>query len=169
MKFCPECGAPVTDKVIDGASRFVCTNPNCNSIHWNNPVPVVAALVNCSGKYVIAHNVKWPKGVFSLITGYLEADEEAESAVLREVEEELGLQGRIVRFLGNHSFREKNQVIMAYEVEAEGEIALNEELSEVKQLTKDELAGYDFRPLYVTEKIIETWKTGLDNLIKGEI
>lgn len=156
MKFCPECGSKIALKEIDGAKRFVCEG--CNYIHWNNPAPVVAALVHYEGKYIIARNTLWPRGIFSVITGYLEQNETPEQAVLREVEEELGLSGRIKRFIGNYTFFEKNQVILCYEVEAEGEISTNHELAEVKVLLPDELKAYDFSPLYITEQIVRDWE-----------
>ena len=90
MNFCPNCGSTVTTKSIDGAARRVCTDDACNYMHWNNPVPVVMALVEWQGNYVIARNARWPSGRFSVIAGYLEANESPDSAILREVKEELG-------------------------------------------------------------------------------
>jgi NADH pyrophosphatase NudC (nudix superfamily) len=144
-------------KSIDGNERYVCTNEHCSFIHWNNPVPVVAALVEHSDGYIIARNSLWPQGVFSVITGYLEQNEGPEEAVIREVQEELGLQGKIRRLIGNYTFKEKNQVILCYEVAASGLIKTNHELAEIKQLSTSELMAYDFSPLYITEKIISDW------------
>lgn len=158
MKFCPNCGNKISLKVIDGVNRFACDNENCNFIHWDNPVPVVAALVKKRENYIIARNARWPRGVFSVITGYLESGEHPEDCVLREVMEELGLTGTIASFLGYHLFKEKNQLILAFEVVANGELQTNHELSEVKYLTPVELVSYDFTPLYITEQIIKEWK-----------
>jgi NAD+ diphosphatase len=159
MKYCPSCASVLKQSVIDGAQRYVCTNPQCDYVCWNNPVPVVAALVESAGRYILARNVQWPREIFSLITGYLESGETPEQAVLREVNEELGLQGRIVRQIGNYAFLAKNQVILSYEVQAWGTIQTNSELAEVKTLLPDELADYDFGPLYLTQQIIAGWKT----------
>jgi NAD+ diphosphatase len=158
MNFCPECGSQLTTKEVDGSTRYVCTDSTCHFVHWNNPVPVVAALVKHDDKYIIARNVKWPKGVFSVISGYLEEGESPEAATLREVTEELGLAGRITHHIGNYMFREKNQLILCYEVEATGKLVTNHELAETKQLPGEELARYDFSPFYITEKIIRDWR-----------
>lgn len=158
MKYCPGCGKETALKSIDGATRVVCNNPLCGYVHWNNPIPVVAALVQNEGKYIIARNVRWPKGVFSLITGYLEKGEHPEDAVLREVKEELGLDGEVYQFLGYHIFKEKNQLLLAFEIKASGSVCTNEELSELKYLTSEELSVYDFSPLYVTVGVINEWK-----------
>ncbi len=157
MKFCPECGNKLYTKVIDGASRQVCENSDCSFVYWNNPIPVVAALVQYKDKYILARNTAWPKGVFSGITGYLEQGESPEQAVVREVKEELNLEGKVTRFLGHFNFKEKNQLIIAFEVHATGELHTNHELAEIKHLTSDELLKYDFRPLYITQGIIKAW------------
>jgi len=157
MKFCPNCANPLIKKYIDGSSKLACSNEACSFVYWNNPVPVVAALVEYNQTYIIARNVLWPKKIFSVITGYLEQNETPEDAVLREVSEELGLSGNIRRHIGNYTFREKNQVILCYEVEATGTITTNHELAEIRLLTPAELLEYDFSPLYITQNIIHDW------------
>jgi len=64
MNYCPECGAKIVSKIIDGEAREACSVASCHFVHWNNPVPVVAALVQRAGKYVIARNTLWPTGIF---------------------------------------------------------------------------------------------------------
>jgi len=157
--FCPQCGNKLIKKNIDGVSRPYCQIPSCGYIHWNNPVPVITALVRHSNQYILARNVNWPVGIFSLIAGFLEQGEIPESAVAREVEEELGLVPQDVRFIGHYHFREKNQLIIAFEVNAHGEIRKNYELAEIKKLSHEELLQYDFRPLYITDAIIRDWET----------
>lgn len=159
MKFCPQCANLLTAKNIDSRIRYVCTNTDCDYILWNNPVPVVAALVKRGDQYIIARNSAWPEKIFSLITGYLEEGENVEAAVLREVKEELGLDGLIAAFLGHFTFKEKNQLIIAFEIHAHGSINTNEELAEIKELSAAELASYDFSPLYITEQIISRWQS----------
>ena len=156
-KYCSKCGSELNTEHIDGSTRYVCSSEACSFIFWNNPIPVVAALVMLNDKYIIARNASWPKSIFSVITGYLEEGENPEDAVLREVSEELGLSGNIRRHIGNYTFKEKNQVILCYEVEASGNISTNHELSETKELSASEFSEYDFSPLYITEKIKHDW------------
>lgn len=158
MNYCPQCGSKLVTRNIDGKRKQVCSSENCAFVFWNNPVPVVAALVELGGYYIIARNKAWPRGIFSVITGYLEQGEIPEEAVVREVTEELGLQGTITRFLGNYMFREKNQLILGYEVSGSGTIQTNHELAEIRQLSPKELSDYDFRPLYITEQLVHDWK-----------
>jgi len=157
MKYCSKCGSELNIEYIDGSSRYVCSSEACSFIFWNNPIPVVAAIVLRNDKYIFARNTSWPKSIFSVITGYLEAGENPEDAVIREVTEELGLSGIIKRHIGNYTFKEKNQVILCYEVEASGNITTNHELAEIKELSAREFSEYDFSPLYITEKIKHDW------------
>ncbi len=160
MKFCPDCGGTLTKAEVDGVSRVQCARDHCQFVQWSNPVPVVMALVQYKNKFVIAHNTLWPKGLYSFITGYLDQFEKPEQAVLREVREELNLDGTLGRFLGHHMFLDKNQLIIAYEVFAIGELKLNHELDEYLMLSHDEFSRYDFNPLYISQDVVNQWRNG---------
>lgn len=158
MRFCPQCGKPLQSRQIDGVSRQVCSQPECQYVLWNNPVPVVVAVVEYAGNFVIARNVQWPQHLYALISGYLEANETPQQAVVREVSEELSLNAKIVRQIGNYAFFEKNQILLCYEVQAWGTLKTNHELADVKLLSRDEFAAYDFSPLTITQQIQADWK-----------
>ncbi len=143
MKYCPECRSLLEDKRMDGRTRRVCSNPECSFVFWNNPVPVVAGVVEWNGSVVLVRSKGWPKRFFGVVAGFLEAGETPEEGVLREVREELGLRGRIVDFLGIYSFFEKNQVIIAYHVRAEGDLEIGDELAEVKVLPPEKVKPWD--------------------------
>ncbi len=95
--------------------------------------------------------------MFSLITGFLEAGESPESAILRETEEELGLTGHECKFIGHFALAEFNQLIIAFAVETYGNLKLNEEITEVKLLAHDQLATFDFGGLELTNTVVSRW------------
>jgi NADH pyrophosphatase NudC (nudix superfamily) len=144
MKYCPTCKSDLLEKKIDQQKRLCCTNKNCDFVFWNNPTPVLAALVEHENKIIMARNKAWPTGIFSVITGFMEKGETPESGVLREVTEELGLNGTSAELIGVYAFLQMNQVIIAYHVKAEGDIALGEELLEIKMVDKNRLKGWSF-------------------------
>lgn len=127
MRYCPQCRADLVERLVDGEPRRACADA-CGFVHWDNPTPVVAAIVEYEGRVLLARNAKWPEGWYALITGFLERGETPEQCVLREVEEELGLAGTIAEFVGNYSFPEQNQLLIVFHVVAAGTIRLNEEL-----------------------------------------
>lgn len=143
-RFCPLCGGGLATRNLGGSERSVCADAACGYIFWNNPVPVVAALVEHEGQIVLANNRDWPDHLFGLVTGFLEQRESPEAAVLREVHEELGLGGRIESLIGLYPFEQMNQIIMAYHVRADGVIRLGEELRAVKRIDPARLRAWDF-------------------------
>lgn len=157
MKYCPHCAGVLEARDIDGLQRRACVSPGCRFVHWDNPVPVVAALVQYQGKIVLARNVQWPDGTFSLITGYLERNEAPETAVVREVKEELGLDSTVTGSIGNYSLNEKNQVILAYSLIASGDLKIGGEIVEVRHLSREELRRWQFGRLTLTAEIVERW------------
>ncbi|MFO0699994.1 MAG: NUDIX domain-containing protein [Nitrospira sp.] len=159
MKYCPQCSSLLAPKLVDGTSRLACQQETCGFVHWDNPIPVVAALVLYQDHYLIARHAGWPNGLFSLITGYLERNETPEQAVVREVREELGLASEVTRHIGNYSFMRKNQLLLAYEVAASGTLNINKELIDLRHLLPIDLAGYDFGPLSLTQTIVKEWCT----------
>jgi NAD+ diphosphatase len=157
MKYCPECASALEVRRIDGVERKACVSPDCGFVHWDNPVPVVATLVQYQGKIVLARNSQWPDGMFSLVTGYLERNETTEEAAVREVKEEIGLDGKVQEFIGCYSFTEKNQIILAHWVQAAGELKTGTEISEVKLLSREELKLWQFGRLALTSVITKHW------------
>ena len=132
--FCPRCTRPLVARDDGERIRRVCPDQGCGFVHWDNPTPVVAAVVEHEGRIVLARNRAWKADFFGLITGFLEKNEQPEAAVLREVEEELGLRGRDPGFIGHYTFERMNQLIIAYHVSAEGTIRLNEELVDYRSI-----------------------------------
>jgi len=126
-RFCPQCSAPLQSSEREGVRRLGCSA--CSFVHWENPTPVVAAVVEHEGEIVLARNAAWAQKFYALITGFLEKhDPSPEEAVVREVEEELGLQGQAANFIGHYRFERMNQLIIAYHVPATGAIRLGAEL-----------------------------------------
>jgi NAD+ diphosphatase len=163
MKFCPQCGKALEIKFRDDRDRLQCIDQSeeCGYVFWNNPTPVVAAIVEHEGDIILARNVAWPEGWFALITGFLEAGETPEEGVLREVKEELNLDGEIVEFVGLYEFHRMNQLIIAYHIRATGNIKLSEELIDF-QRKKD----YEILPWAAgTGKAVQDWqaKRGIFN------
>ena len=101
-------------------------------MHWDNPAPVVGAVIEYQGKVLLARNVAWPEKMFALVTGFLERDETPQAAAAREVKEETNLDTVSSALIGVYDFARMNQVIIAYHVLAEGTIQLGAELADYR-------------------------------------
>lgn len=136
--YCPRCAQPMTERAIDDDSgeavvRRACPDEACGFVQWGNPVPAVGALVEHEGEIILARNRAWPEGWFALVTGYLEAREDPQAAVVREVKEELGLDVVETHLIGNYVFERKNEVMLCYHAVATGTVTLGAELVEYRR------------------------------------
>ncbi len=104
------------------ACGSLCPDTTCGFVHWNNPLPVVAAIVEYEGKILLARNAAWVEGMFALITGFLENGETPEEGIAREVLEETSLHAESVELVGVYEFIRKNELIIAYHVKAHGTV-----------------------------------------------
>ena len=133
-RYCPQCATPLSWRIAmeDGGEKLRQRCPACDFVHWNNPTPVLAAIVQLGDQVLLARNAMWPGRRFALITGFMEAGETPEDGIRREIKEETNLDVRSLSLVGAYDFQRMNQVIIAYHARAEGEVRLSPELAEYK-------------------------------------
>lgn len=136
-RYCPDCATPLAQisAVEDSGDKLRLRCPACGFTHWNNPVPVLAAIVECTdqgGRILLARNAAWTQRMFALVTGFMEAGESPEQGIRREVAEETALEVVDTALVGVHEFLRMNQVIITYHVRARGPVRLSPELAEYK-------------------------------------
>jgi len=118
MNFCVECGARLEPKQAFGKVRPVCTR--CGKVHFEDPKVAVGVVVDIDGRIVLGKRGHEPKmGQWSFPSGFIDAGEVVESAAVREVEEETGLQVKIDRLLGVYSTPGERTVFIAFAGSAE--------------------------------------------------
>lgn len=89
MKFCSDCGQPVTLRVPPGDNlpRFVCDA--CGTIHYINPRMVVGCIPLWQERILLCRRAIEPRyGMWTLPAGFMENDETLAQAALRETLEE---------------------------------------------------------------------------------
>jgi NAD+ diphosphatase len=143
-RYCPQCAAALgaVEQLEDGGPKTRLRCGACDFTHWNNPTPVLAAVIECrdrDGRLFLARNAAWTRRMFALVTGFLEAGESPQEGIAREVKEETALLVASTSIIGAYEFKRMNQVIVAYHVVAHGEIRLSPELAEYKLLRPDEV------------------------------
>ena len=77
FRFCPQCATPLSliTQAEDGGDKERLRCSACDYTHWNNPTPVLAAVIEYEGKVLLAQHAAWPGKMFALITGFMEARE----------------------------------------------------------------------------------------------
>src|SRR5512133_892761 len=129
-KFCPSCATALEyiASLEDGGERQRLRCVACGWTHWNNPTPVLAAVVQYQDKILLAQNAAWPGKMYALITGFMEAGETPQEGIRREIAEETSLVADELNLIGVYDFQRMNQVIVAYHAVCHGNIALSPEL-----------------------------------------
>ena len=98
-KFCPFCAHELATKFIDGKHRQFCLE--CNFVQYQNPLPTVVCIGEIDGKILlIKRGIEPSKGHWTLPSGFIELGESPEECCLRELKEEAGLTGTIVKLIG---------------------------------------------------------------------
>lgn len=134
-KYCSQCGGAVITRVVEDRSREICSE--CGTVFYRNPLPVAACLVlNENREVLLVKRKREPhKGEWCLPIGFAEMSETIADAARRELMEETGIKGRIVRLLDTDSFESDyygDLLIVTFEVE---------------KVTGDEQAGDDAEAL----------------------
>lgn len=138
MRYCPQCASPLGTREIEGRPRLSC--PACDYVFWNNPVPVVAAILEQDDHILLARKAGLPPELWILFAGFVEPEETTEEAVLREIGEETGLQGEILGLVGVYSLPQRNQIFIVYRVRVEqAEPRMGEELEAIRAFTRGEI------------------------------
>lgn len=129
-QFCPQCATPLAliTQAEDGGDKERLRCPACGFTHWNNPTPVLAAIVEYEGKILLARNAAWPGKMYALITGFMEAGETPQEGIAREIAEETNLTTDALNLVGVYDFQRMNQVIIAYHAVCHGAVRLSPEL-----------------------------------------
>src|SRR5437899_5531747 len=93
FRFCPNCAAPLQPiaRIEDGGDKVRLRCAACAWTHWNNPTPVLAAVVEYQDRILLARNAAWAGRRFALITGFMEAGEKPKEGIAREIKEETNL------------------------------------------------------------------------------
>lgn len=141
FKFCPSCATPLAllSAMEDSGEKLRLRCPGCGYTHWNNPTPVLAAVVEYQGQVLLARNAAWTGKMFALITGFMEAGETPQGGIAREIKEETNLDTSALDLIGVYDFQRMNQIIIAYHAVCAGDIKLSAELVEYRLYDYDKL------------------------------
>lgn len=154
-RFCLHCGTALQwiDSQEDSGlvQRLRC--PTCGWTHWNNPTPVLAAIVEYEGHILLARNALWKDRFFGLITGFMEAGESPEEGIAREVKEETNLDVQQCTLIDVSAFQRRNQVLIAYHTVCTGQVRLSPELSEYQLLAPAQVKAWNTG----TGRALEKW------------
>lgn len=141
MKFCSDCGAPVTRLIpdMDNKLRDVCTS--CHTIHYQNPKIVAGTLPVFDNKVLLCKRAIEPRlGYWTLPAGFMENKETTPQAAIRETQEEANASVELSHLLSMIDVPHISQVHMFFYAElTDLNFSSGEESLEVKLFSEDEI------------------------------
>jgi NAD+ diphosphatase len=96
-RFCARCGA----ESAPAQAGWQRDCPACGAHHFPRTDPVVIMLITRGNSVLMGRSPGWPKGMYSLLAGFVEPGETMEAAVRREVFEEAGVHVGAVHYLAS--------------------------------------------------------------------
>ena len=109
-QFCGACGSKMNNHKTERA--MFC---ECNSLLiYPRISPCIIVLVTKGEKLLLAHNKNFPGTFYSTLAGFIEAGESAESAIHREIFEEVKVRVKNIKYFGSQSWPFPSQLMLGY-------------------------------------------------------
>jgi NAD+ diphosphatase len=163
---CPRCGAATRPEAAGHLRRCV----EDGSEHYPRTDPaVIMAVVDADDRLLLGRQATWPEGRFSTLAGFVEPGESLESAVRREVAEEVGIRVSAVRYLGSQPWPFPSSLMLGFTARAESTDVVRQdgEIAETRWYTRSELlddirsgALHSAPSISISRRLIEHWYGG---------
>ena len=136
-RFCGVCGAPLARHPTERAMSCA----GCGHVAYPRINPVVITLVHRGDQLLLAHKAGGLYPFWSLVAGFVEANESLEETVVREIAEEVGVQVKNIRYAASQPWPYPNNLMIGFTAEyAGGEITPDgEEIGEAGWFGRDRL------------------------------
>ena len=118
-QFCGTCGKGIKAHETERAMICECKN----NLIYPTISPCIIVLVTKGEELLLAHNKNFPGDFYSTLAGFIEPGESAESAIEREVFEEVSVKVKNITYYGSQSWPFPSQLMLGYHAEYEsGEV-----------------------------------------------
>ncbi len=138
-RFCPNCGSPTSP--VESGWRRDC--PNCKAEHFPRTDPVVIMLPVAGERCVLGRSPRFVPTMWSCLAGFAEPGETIEEAVLRELQEEVGLVCGRVKYFRSQPWPFPSSLMIGCHAEALSEelVVDHNELEDARWFDREELAA----------------------------
>lgn len=175
---CPRCGA----HTVETQAGWTRTCTSDGSQHFPRTDPAVIMLIHDGGdQALLGRGPQWGPGRFSTLAGFVEPGESLESAVAREVFEEVGIGVRDIRYLASQPWPFPASLMVGFLARLDGDSSITldpvemaeagwftrAEIREAADRTDDDLAPHPDRRLQaisphlsISRFLIDRWLAG---------
>jgi NAD+ diphosphatase len=158
-RFCGRCGEPT--ELVTGERAMRC--PACGLTSFPRLSPAMITLVTRgepgrNQEALLARGVQFPRPMYSCLAGFVEPGESLEAAVVREVEEEVGVVVTNPRYFGSQPWPFPNSLMIGFRADwASGDIVCDpSEIVDADWYRKDDLPTIP-PGISIARKIIDAW------------
>lgn len=123
-RYCGRCATATEDHPTERSKQC----PACGLAAYPRLAPAVIVLVTRGDEVLLARSPKFPPGMYSTLAGFVEPGETLEEAVVREIEEEVGVTVCNIRYFASQPWPFPNSLMIGFTARhRSGEIAIHEE------------------------------------------
>lgn len=154
-QFCGRCGHETAHTGF-GFERLC---PSCQLHFYPRISPSIIVLIERGNQILMARSHHFKPGIYGLIAGFVEAGENIEDAVHREVYEETRLTVKNLRYYGSQSWPFPDSLMIGFFAEyASGELMLDpKEIEDAGWFDKDNLPGRPSTKLSIASKMLDDY------------
>ena len=160
-QFCGACGSKMQRHNTERAMYCECNN----LLIYPKISPCIIVLVTKGEELLLAHNKNFPGAFYSTLAGFIEAGESAESAIHREIYEEVKIKVQNIKYYGSQSWPFPSQLMLGYHAEyLEGEITPDgEEIDSADWFNYRKLPQVPTGNISISGQLIESYIERLKN------
>jgi NAD+ diphosphatase len=158
-RYCGRCGTPTEPAAHERAM----TCPACGLAAFPRLAPAMITLVTRGEpgpdeEALLARGTRWTVPMYSCLAGFVEPGESLESAVGREINEEVGLSVTDVRYRGSQPWPFPHSLMIGFRARYRaGELTLDDdEIVDAKWFRRDELPMIP-PPISIARRLIDEW------------
>jgi NAD+ diphosphatase len=115
-QYCGSCGG----RTVARASERARECPACGSVTYPRLAPAVMGLVKREGELLLARAPRFPEGMYSALAGFVEPGESLEQCLEREIDEEVGIRVRNVRYFASQPWPFPHSLMIAFFADYDG-------------------------------------------------
>ncbi len=151
-QFCGHCGIPLKTKTTERAKEC----PQCGLLHFPRLSPAVIVLVERGSELLLARSRHFAPGMYSVLAGFVEPGESLEEAIMREVEEEVGIAVKDIKYFGSQPWPFPHSLMIGFTASyAGGEISRDDsEIEDAGWFSKDNLPSLPGK-ISIARKLID--------------
>lgn len=115
-RYCGRCGWETV--LVPDEMAMKC--PNCGMMHYPKVSPAVIMRVTDGEQILLARSPGFPKGLYSVLAGFVEPGESMEETVRREVCEETSVEVENIRYFGSQPWPFPNSLMIGFTADYAG-------------------------------------------------